>query len=248
MAKYPTDSKYIESRHYTHPRLGEISVRRLSTARRITARWKSADLLLVTVPERTETVYFQQALTQMESRLLEKRPKTRNFTVGWSFRTPEFAFEVTDGASPGYYQRVVDADNHIIRLMMPDDEVPDGSSGFNDWVNKNLDEYARKYAGPILIPRATRMAERLGVSPSKIDISYGQRVLGRCNSRKEILLSRNLVFYPEELRKFVIAHEFAHLTHLNHSERFYRLLDTYLDGEHDRLYRGFKAFKLPFIK
>ena len=184
----------------------------------------------------------------MEPRLLTKRPESRFFEPGWTYLTPENTFIVIEGRNPDKFEGIVDKTNHRIVLMFPPGAGPDAKPRLTEWVNKVLDKYARFHAAGILIPMAEELAQRLGVKPADLGISYGQRVLGRCNCRGEILLSRNLVFYPSELREFVIAHEFAHLTHLDHSPEFYSLLDCYLGGRHKELNFAFKSFKLPFIK
>lgn len=240
-------SRYVASGHLVHPLLGNISVRCLSTATRITARWKSADFLSVTVPKGLTSSRLDDALRQMTPRLLVRRPTVRNYMPGWTYRTPETDFEIRMSAKTGIFEGTVDRANRKITLFMPSDLVETGSDQFNGWVMKTLDRYARAHAREYLLPFARELASRLDVEPAKIDISYGQKVLGRCNSRREILLSRNLVFYPEELRELVVAHEYAHLTHLNHSRQFYELLDSYLDGRHGRLYRQLKAHRLPFL-
>ena len=240
-------AKYVVSQRYSHPLFGEVSLRVLSTATRVTARWKSAEQLSVTVPSGITSERYRDILAQMEPDILSRRPNRQFFTPGWKYVTPEMTFLVGRGRRAGYLDSRVDYENREIELLMPLDSDSQGSLSFNKWVNDTLDRYARRYSGTFILPLAKTMAERLGVTPRDISISYGQRVLGRCNSRGEILLSRNLIFYPDELRQLVIAHEFAHLTHLNHSRRFYELLDRYLDGRHGRLYKALKAHKLPFI-
>ena len=232
---------------FHHPDVGEISVKVLSTARNISARWKSADRVQLTVPAYATRKDVERALVELMPRLLMRRPQKKFYTPGWRFETPEMIFEVVAGVKPGRFEGVVDRVGKRITLMMPPDIPQTGTEEFNEWVRKAIDSYARRYAGQILVPMARQIAVKLGVRPADIGISYGQRVLGRCNSRGEILLSRNLVFYPVELREMVIAHEFAHLTHLNHSVRFKQLLNNYLGGRLPELNRRFRAFKLPFL-
>ena len=73
----------------------------------------------------------------------------------------------------------------------------------------------------------------------------GSTRLGTCNTRGEIRLSCVLVLLPSELRDYVILHEFAHLTEMNHSPRFYALLDRYCGGRNAILRRALKNAVLP---
>ena len=232
----------VQSESFEHPSLGLVSVRVLSTARNITARWKSASLLSVTVPPRISTNFFSDALREMSPRLLARRPSTALFLPGWKFSSPEMSFEVR-ATDKNFYSGTVDKAKGLTIFFRP---VEADAEAFNLWIKKALNQYARAHAQEIILPLALSMARKLDVHPASIDISYGQRVLGRCDAKCRILLSRNLVFYSNPLRELVIAHEFAHLTHLNHSPAFYKLLDTYLGGRHGELRQALKSFKLPF--
>ena len=239
-------AKYIASGHFQHPLFGEIAVRSLSTAKRLTARWKSHNLLAVTVPRRTSPAYLMKALDELMPRLLKIRPQDSQYYPGWSYRTPEMDFEIHEGKNTDAFEGKVDRKNKKTVLLMPSRLSPDDTEKFSSWVRKIFDRYASKHAASILLPFAWRLAEEYGVKPRTVSISYGRRILGRCNSKGEILLSRNLVFYPEELRRLVIAHEFAHLSHLNHSDAFKNLLNHYTGGRLNELNKALRLHSLPF--
>ena len=50
---------------------------------------------------------------------------------------------------------------------------------------------------------------------------------------------------PADLRRFVVCHELAHLSEMNHSAAFHRLCDSYLGGREAELNRAVKAFRFP---
>ncbi|MGA8005198.1 MAG: M48 family metallopeptidase, partial [Burkholderiales bacterium] len=49
---------------------------------------------------------------------------------------------------------------------------------------------------------------------------------GVCTERGAIRLNWRLVHLQPELADYVVAHEVAHLVELNHSKRFWNLLET----------------------
>jgi hypothetical protein len=50
---------------------------------------------------------------------------------------------------------------------------------------------------------------------------------GSCNSKKNINFSFRLILAPKTSIDYVIIHELAHLKELNHSEKFWNLVDFY---------------------
>lgn len=235
------------SREFFDKELGRVRLRLLSTATRYTARWKSADLLMITVPTGETYEQIVHAIDTMRPRLLACRPAARNFAIGWSYDTPECHFEVRRGDRSGYFQRVISDDGKTCSFLMPPEYAAEGGPEFNKFVNERLREYARNMAPQSIKLHAIALGLKLGVRYRSLDIMRGERTLGKCTARKDITLSYNLMFYPMELRELVMAHEFAHLTHLDHSEAFYSLLDRYLDGRHAVLRRALKAHRLPYI-
>jgi predicted metal-dependent hydrolase len=51
---------------------------------------------------------------------------------------------------------------------------------------------------------------------------------GSCSAQGNVNLSTRLLFAPDEVQDYVILHELAHLVELNHSERFWALVERYM--------------------
>ena len=54
---------------------------------------------------------------------------------------------------------------------------------------------------------------------------------GSCSSRGTISLSWRLIMAPASVRRSVIAHEVAHMRHMDHSRDFYAWLDALYEGD-----------------
>jgi predicted metal-dependent hydrolase len=54
---------------------------------------------------------------------------------------------------------------------------------------------------------------------------------GSCSSRGTISLSWRLIMAPASVRRSVIAHEVAHIRHMDHSPAFYAWLDALFEGD-----------------
>ena len=99
-----------------------------------------------------------------------------------------------------------------------------------------------------LLPFAQEVADGLGLSPAGFEVGRGMRKLGHCTSKRVIQLSRNLVLLPEELVRYIICHELAHLTHMNHSSQFHALCDQYTGGHEKELEQQLRQFRWPILK
>lgn len=73
--------------------------------------------------------------------------------------------------------------------------------------------------------------ERAGEVVPKLSLGDPRGRWGSCSSRGTISLSWRLVMAPPYVRRSVIAHEVAHIRHMNHSPAFYGWLDAIYDGD-----------------
>jgi predicted metal-dependent hydrolase len=103
-------------------------------------------------------------------------------------------------------------------------------------------------AHAVLLPFAQRVADELGLKPAGLEVGRGMRKLGHCTAKKVIQLSRNLMFLPEPLVRYIICHELAHLTYMNHSPQFHALCNQYTDGQEKQLERQLRQFHFPILK
>lgn len=103
-------------------------------------------------------------------------------------------------------------------------------------------------AQAVLLPFARKVADELGLKPAGFEVGRGMRKLGHCTAKKIIQLSRNLMFLPEHLIRYIICHELAHLTHMNHSHEFHALCDKYCGGREKELERQLRQFRFPILK
>ena len=99
-----------------------------------------------------------------------------------------------------------------------------------------------------LIPYAQSEAARLGLKPRGFEIGKGTVKLGHCTRGGVIQLSRHLMLLPEPLVQYVVCHELAHLTHMDHSPAFHALLDSYLDGRSAELDRQIAHIPWPILR
>jgi predicted metal-dependent hydrolase len=90
----------------------------------------------------------------------------------------------------------------------------------------NLVAWLKGAALRALRPRAAHFAAQLGRPAPSVRLSNARSQWGACNENGAIRLSWRLVHVEPALADYVVAHEVAHLVELNHSARFYRVLDS----------------------
>jgi len=90
--------------------------------------------------------------------------------------------------------------------------------------------WLKEQAMSLLAPRAFHFARRLRKPLPDVTLSEARSQWGSCNHRGEIRLNWRLVQLPPGVADYVIAHEVAHLVELNHSPRFWALVESLLPG------------------
>lgn len=99
-----------------------------------------------------------------------------------------------------------------------------------------------------LLPHAHDVAARIGVMPTQFEVGRGMRKLGHCTTGRVIQLSCALMMLPTDLIDYVICHELAHLSHMDHSPAFHALCNRYLNGRERELEQRLRAFRWPVVK
>lgn len=82
-------------------------------------------------------------------------------------------------------------------------------------------------AREVLVERVEKYSEIMGLSYTTLKLSNARSRWGSCTSRKNILLSWRLVQFPLEVIDYVVIHELSHLVEMNHSARFWNLVQRY---------------------
>ena len=90
--------------------------------------------------------------------------------------------------------------------------------------------WLRDEAWSLVVPRVAVYAGRLERATPGLRLSNARSEWGSCNARGEIRLNWRLVQLPPTLAEYVVAHEVAHLVELNHSPRFWALVEELMPG------------------
>jgi predicted metal-dependent hydrolase len=73
--------------------------------------------------------------------------------------------------------------------------------------------------------RLHHLATDHGLSVTKVTVRNQRSRWGSCSPSGHICLNWRLVLMPDSVRDYVLVHELMHLRQLNHSRRFWRLVE-----------------------
>ena len=90
--------------------------------------------------------------------------------------------------------------------------------------------WLKEQALALLAPRVLHFASQVTEVSPAVKLSSARTQWGSCNHKGEIRLHWRLVQLPPAIADYVIAHEVAHLVELNHSPRFWALVESLLPG------------------
>lgn len=97
-------------------------------------------------------------------------------------------------------------------------------SKFNRTHYLNHKESARK----LVKIRVDYWQEIIGCKVNDIKIKDLKTKWGSCSTKSNINFNYRLVFLPQELHDYIIVHELCHLIHLNHSDKFWSLVENHI--------------------
>ena len=227
-----------------HNELGKVRVFSRTGTRSVTARWKNG-VVCVNVPEGTPARRVAEILDDMAPRLLARRPDLE-YHEGERLVFPGFSVTIKrQQFNPGKVLGSIRFPEAVIGVGVERDMADRATVTA---ISDVMCRIAFSLAPGLLIPRAREIAQRIGRQPGGWRIARGHRILGQCSANGIISLSYVLVFLPQELCDYVICHELAHLTEMNHSPRFHALLDSYLGGREAELVRRLKGFSWPVLR
>ncbi|MHA1598634.1 MAG: M48 family metallopeptidase [Alphaproteobacteria bacterium] len=111
-------------------------------------------------------------------------------------------------------------------------------SGRHEHTARRVGDWLKAEARRVIAPMARQKAALIGRKPSTITVRDTRSRWGSCSARGGLSFSWRLVLAPGWVLDYVVAHEVAHLAHLNHGKDFWRTvgeLTSYVEDAQDWL-------------
>ena len=99
-------------------------------------------------------------------------------------------------------------------------------SGRAEHAGRRLKDFFKSQARDRFEERAMELAGVLGVKPTRITVRDTSSRWGSCSSSRALSFSWRLIFAPDFVRDYVVAHEMAHLKEMNHGPRFWAHVES----------------------
>lgn len=201
-----------------------IEIRYLRRARRGTIRILPNSTVKVTVPfgvpeseikrllqNKADWIYKkQQALQQVQNQ------RKINFVAGESLALygEDLELKIIEGYGP-----VTRSGNLLIV------SVPKAEDETEKYIKSVLVKWYKARAIEKIQERVAYYSELLSVKPKSIAIKNYKSRWGACSSKGALIFNWQTITFSQNHFDYVIAHELCHLKEMNHSKKFYQMLE-----------------------
>ncbi|MBN1689770.1 MAG: M48 family metallopeptidase [Dehalococcoidia bacterium] len=90
-----------------------------------------------------------------------------------------------------------------------------------------LERWYRQQATTVFAQKAAGFQEAMGLHYNSILIRGQKTRWGSCSPAGNLTLNWKLLMAPEEIIDYVVIHELTHLRHMNHSKKFWDMVEQY---------------------
>lgn len=204
-----------------------VFVKRSPRAKRVALRVDSAERVVnLVIPQRMPLHKAYVFASQHEAWIKEqlaKMPQVIDLTHG--ARIPLFGEDVVISIdhSDLYRRTTIKRTDYTLDITTP---LPDPRD--------KIVTFLKKYAREGLADMANEKVERIGKTISSITVRDTKTRWGSCAQDGSLSFSWRLLFAPYIAADYVVAHEIAHLVHMNHGKEFWKLCsdlsENYKDG------------------
>jgi predicted metal-dependent hydrolase len=196
-----------------------IEIRRLRSARRLRLRFdEAAGVLRLTCPWRTSRrAALAWALDQREwiDAQLARAEPPEPFIPGASIPLEGEDVRIAWREDWPRAAALIDGD---LRCGGPEAAVA-----------QRVETFVKARAREVMSRDIAEFAAAAGTTPRSVSVGDAATRWGSCSSEGRIRLSWRLILAPPEVRRYVAAHEVAHLAHLDHGPQF-KALEARLFG------------------
>jgi len=107
---------------------------------------------------------------------------------------------------------------HGEKIILPDGLTP-------EQIKSACVRFYQQQAKTVLTQKVTVFADCMGACPAAVKISNAKGRWGSCSNKKSINFSWRLMMADDAVIDYIVVHELAHLKEMNHSPRFWAIVE-----------------------
>ncbi len=175
--------------------------------------------LTVTAPRRASDRFIVDAIQQQADWVLQKLEQ-------WRGRKP-LSVLWRDGIVVSFLGEPVTVRRDLFHRGAPaleDSYLLLAASDDGEAMRRQVIDWYRQQARSHFPLRVADFCARFALPAPRVIVSNAETRWGSCNVKREVRLSWRLMKAPPRVIDYVIAHELAHLKHMNHSAAFWALV------------------------
>lgn len=224
--------------------LGTITIRTSTRCKNYTLKVSNGKIL-ATIPEHggneKKMLDFINEKRDKLIQLLEKNPPRPLLDETSDLQTATFRMRILREDRKNIHTRLKD---ELLTITCPVD-IDIKEERIQTILLEIVENVFRHEAKRVLPGRTVQLAEKFGFSFSEVKINNSKTHWGSCTSRKNINLSLYLMKLPWYLIDYVLLHELCHTREMNHSKRFWNLMNQVTEGKAISLRQELKSFHIP---
>lgn len=98
----------------------------------------------------------------------------------------------------------------------------------SDYIKNQVKKYYKSRAKEYITNMVQKVSAYMDIEPSNVRITSAKTRWGSCNSKGNVNFSWYLMMASEAEIEYVVIHELAHIREMNHSDRFWKIVKTYM--------------------
>ncbi len=120
---------------------------------------------------------------------------------------------------------ILNVENEKIEIILPLSYAEEDNT---EQIKKMIDKMYYMIAEKEVESAMEKTRKMVGLAPEEYKIKKIKYAWGICSSRKVITINQNLMMYSRKAIEYVVLHEICHLKYMNHSKKFWEMVESYM--------------------
>jgi len=223
--------------------LGTVIIRRSARHKRYTLK-VSDGIVIAIMPEQGDEHRLLSFIAEKKQKLLQmlsRQPARQVMDETTSMQTATFHLEIIRENRSKTLRPVLGGG--VLRIYCPLD-IRFEEEKVQSLLKEILTNVFRREAKRVLPDRLRELAEQFGFNYTDVRINNSKTRWGSCSGGKKINLSLSLMQLPWHLIDYVLLHELCHTVEMNHSDRFWALMDRVTANQAKKLRKELKQYHI----